>query len=267
MKQEKRTTREYLTMLKAYGAKLLDLNVDQLVESLPESVGRELALNEAKITMMTALLENTDQGDAIIVRELAPGNYELIKGGVILMAMKNIGHTDVTAVIIKCSDERIEDIKKMCSINEGPYPISYVIKHFNEIKNIVKGTLVEQKKAGIIDSYDTNETIAEVMGISKTYVKELNHKLEEDGNSEEDGDSAEVEPEGTMNAFINPKPIKQPNEKVASSVKLHCSRDHQKLEDGFCADCPAKEKYDELLRELQNLHQLQIELRTHNRAA
>lgn len=249
MENKVKVTEKYLTMLEAYKARIENISASLVVESITKGSGVEAAVVAGRVKLMAEMLRRRHQADNIIVRVLANGNYELIRGEVIVRAMHELNRPEITAILITCEDSEVEGIKEICSINDGPYPADVVIARFKEMKEAIKSTLREEKKAGNIEKYETNEVIADVVDTNLLYVKEVNNMV-----NEADGEITVVEG-STIGDVVSERLVKTPNEKVPTSIKLHCTKDYETKDDGLCPTCPAREAYHELLqlkREIQN---------------
>lgn len=239
-----------LTLLAAYAAKLIDLQIDGISYRDQIVSGEATAIINAKITLIQALIQKYHQGVPVLVRKLNDGTYVIIDGYATYMAMRNLGYTLCTAVVITCSDEALPVIQQMCRLNAESYPKQLIIEMHQALKLQVKGDLRLAKERGEVDSIHVDATLADVYGTNLTYVKAIDKiaKMEDSASYAEKlagGDS--------ISSLVGGVSLITPNDKVPRTVELHSCADYQNLPDELCPHCPARKLHQIKLQERQKL--------------
>lgn len=239
-----------LTLLAAYAAKLIDIEIDGVSSRDHIVSGEETAIINAKITLVQALIQKYHQGIPVLVRKLNDGTYVIIDGFATYMAMRNLGYTLFTAVVITCSDEALPAIVQMCRLNAETYPKELILEMHQSLKMQVKGDLRLAKERGEVDSIHVDATLADVYGTNLTYVKAIDKiaRMEDSASYGEKlaaGDS--------IGSMMSPRSSITPNDKVPRTVEIHSCNDYVKLDDGMCQDCPGRRQF---LLKLQERHKI-----------
>lgn len=162
---------EILTLLNKYDAKLHDRAITDLV--LPFDSEKDPPIIEGEVILYKEMLKRVHQVRPVTVRLLPADIYEVLEGDSQLLALEELGATSASCIVVNCKDQEAQEIRELLNQNRQQIPLSVSLKACTKVKEAVKEKRTELKKSGKKNLPTTNEMVAEVLGISETYTKQL----------------------------------------------------------------------------------------------
>ena len=239
-----------LTLLQAYDAKLVDVPIAELVSPLYKDTATPVL--EGEVVLFTEMLQQRHQLKPITVRQLEADKYELLEGDAQIIALMDLGYTHTSAIVITCEDDEVAiEVRGILQQTNHKIPYKVCLNAFGSVKQAIQQKRKELKADGKKDLPTTNAMLAEVLGTSETYAKQLEKLASRDDKEQlaedlDNGSNINAVSKGlTGNGRI--KGIKP--QESACTVDVPEGFDLS----AFCSECPKLQKFQEQLKAKREL--------------
>jgi len=159
-----------LSLLKAYNAELIDVQITDLLYPIDRERFHQPVKEGLKV-LYREQLKAHNQLIPVTVWESKEG-LEVLNNEALPEVMLELGHSTITVIRVVCSSEKAKEIRLSLSLLAPEIPYSVKLPAFEETKAAVKEARKVIKATGK-DVPTTDDLMSEVMGKSKTYVKEM----------------------------------------------------------------------------------------------
>jgi|GEM_PF-1787149 len=231
-----------LSLLKAFNAKLVDVQIIDLLYPIDRE-GFHQPVKEGLKILYREQLKAHHQLIPVTVWESEEGGLEVLNNEALPEVMMEMGHSTITVIRIECNAKKAREIRLSLSLLTPEIPYSVKLPAFEATKAAVKGARKDAKATGK-DVPTTDELMSDVMGESKTYVKEMAKLAKRD-------DVEEVAKQLDNGVSINK--ITSPRKPKSCAVFLK-----PEIPEGYdisvlCPECPTRAKFMAEIEAKRNL--------------
>ena len=230
-----------LSLLEAYYAELIDVQISDLLYPIDRG-GLQQPVKEGLKILYREQLKAHNQLIPVTVWQTGNG-FEILNNEALPEVMMEMGYTTITVIRIHCTEKKAKEIRVTLSSLTPEIPYSVKLPAFEATKAAVKEARKDAKATGK-EVPTTDELMSEVMGESKTYIKEMAKLAKRD-------DVEEVAKQLDNGVSIN---------KMTSPPKPKSCAVFQKPEipEGFdiavlCPECPTRTKFMAEIEAKRNL--------------